>query len=203
MSERIHCTQFFNWASVPIATVMLCGCGSAPINAPTAYTQYNHKDGTFAFDYPEGWEADGGGKNGPSWATIKSGPAEIRVTADLAGSLVGDIAGSLGGGSDAPIAELEPVAKVHEMGKEDAEKALSGYEEVGDPQVLDVRLGPARKSEFTASSTFGSGLHGYRTTVLGHDKRVVVFCTCPESDWPALQGAYDHMLSSLIRGMPE
>lgn len=197
--------KFFGVVVAIGAFVGINGCGSAPVAAPTSFTQYNHKDGTFAFEYPENWEADGGGKNGPCWATIKSGPAEIRVTADLADSLMGGIASSFGGGgSDAPTPpELEPVAKVHEMAKEDAEKKYSGYEETGDPVVLDVRLGPARKSEFTASSSFGSGLHGYRTTVLGHDKRVEVYCVCPESDWAAVQPAYDHMLSSLIRGMPE
>jgi len=96
--------------------------------------------------------------------------------------------------------EFEPVHRVHEQGKEKAEADYSGYTELGSPQELKARLGPGRKSEFTASTTFGTGLHGYRATVLAHSKRVVVYCVCPESNWPTLQPAFDHVLGTLVRG---
>jgi hypothetical protein len=180
------------------------GCGSGPVAAPTSYSQYNAKDGTFACEYPDGWSADGGGKNGPLWATFTSGPAEIRVNADVAGSLMGDIAGSvgLGGGQTMPI-DLEPVAKVHELGKETAAQKYSGYTEVGNATELKAGLGPARRSEFTATTAFGSGQHGYRATILAKDKRVVVFCACPESDWQTLEPAFARVLESFQRGNAE
>ena len=190
--------------AVVVVGSALAGCGSAPAVAPTAYGEYNARDGTFACAYPEGWSADGGGKGGPQWATFASGPAEIRVDCDLTGSLLGGIAGSFSPDAlEEASLEMEPVHKVHVMGKEAAEAKYSGYKEVGPPQELKVSLGPARRSEFTAASTFGSGLHGYRTTVLGHDKRVVVYAMCPESDWNTLEPAFSHVLSTLTRGNPE
>jgi hypothetical protein len=135
--------------------------------------------------------------------TFTSGPAEIHVSADLAGSLMGDIAGSVGvgiGGGDSTPMDLEPVSKVHEAGKDSAENKYSGYKEIGGATELSVSLGPARRSEFTASTAFGSGLHGYRVTILAHDKRVVVYCVCPESDWQTLEPGFAHVLESFERG---
>jgi len=187
-----------------IGLAMVAGCGSEPVSAPTTYAAYNSPGGTFALEYPDGWEADGGGKRGLEWAKFTSGPAQIRVDTGVAGSLMGDIAGTLGGSEEGAMTpELEPVHDVHLAGLEAAEKEYSGYQEVGEPAVLDVRLGPARRSEFTASSTFGGGLHGYRVTMLGHDKSVHVACVCPESDWNTLQPAFDQVLSTFRRGQAE
>jgi hypothetical protein len=185
--------------------VLLTGCGGAPAKAPTAYASYNSPGGTFAFEYPEGWEADGGGKRGLEWAKIKSGSSEIRIDTGVAGSLMGDIAGTLGGktGEEELGPEFEPVHDVHIAGKDWAEREYSGYKEVGEPAVLEAPVGPARRSEFTASSTFGGGLHGYRSTMLGHDKAVTVICICPESDWKTLQPAFDHVLSTFRKGQAE
>jgi len=184
--------------------IYFVGCGSAPVAAPTSYASYNSPGGTFALEYPEGWQANGGGKRGLEWAKITSGPTGIHLDTGVAASLMGDIAGSLSGsdGQELPP-ELEPIHEVHMAGLEAAQKEYSGYKEVGEPAVLDVRLGPARTSEFTASTTFGGGLHGYRTTILGHDKSVHVVCFCPESDWKTLQPAFDHVLSTLKRGQEE
>jgi hypothetical protein len=181
------------------------GCGSAPAAAPTAYADYNSPGGTFACEYPEGWESDGGGKRGLEWAKFISGSAEVRVDTGVAGSLMGDIAGTLGGktGEEELGPEFEPVHDVHLAGMDWAEKEYSDYKEVGEPAVLDVKVGPARRSEFTASSTFGGGLHGYRSTMLGNDKAVTVICVCPESDWKTLQPAFDHVLSTFRRGQAE
>ena len=183
---------------------LLVGCDSGPVEAPTAYGEYNSRDGTFACEYPESWSADGGGKNGPQWATFASGTAEIRVDADLAGSLLGGIAGSFTPDAvEQSALELEPVHGVHVLGKKAAEAKYSGYTELDSPQEWKVSLGPSRRSEFTAASAFGTGLHGYRTTVLGHDKRVVVYCICREDDWPTLEPAFTHVLGTLKRGMAE
>jgi len=198
-STRILRTGF--WLALAGSVAVIAGCSQAPVAAPSAYTAFNFKDGTFACEYPDGWTADSGGKRGPIWATFKSGPAEIRIRGDVAGSLAGSIVGNFGGGSGQQMpAELEPVQQVHVAAAEDAKNAYSGYEEIGQPAVLDVSLGPGRVSEFTASTAFGGGLHGYRATVLGHDKRVEVFCVCPESDWQTLQPAFNHVLSTLKRG---
>ena len=204
MSRHSSSRLLFGGLLVAIcAGPFLLGCGSAPVAAPTNYTAYNSPGGTFALEYPDGWQADGGGKRGLEWAKFGSGPAEIRVDTGVAGSLMGDIAGSFGGAEGEVPMELEPVHEVHVAGLEAAEKEFSGYKEVGEPAELDVRLGPARRSEFTASSTFGSGLQGYRATILGKDKAVHVICVCPEGDWKTLQPAFDQVLSTLRRGQAE
>jgi hypothetical protein len=194
------CLATAAWLATSIV-VLASGCGPAPAVAPTSYVKYNHKSGTFACEYPQGWEADGGGKHDQIWATFQSGPAEIRIRGDLAGSLRSDAMGGRDQGNLPP--ELQPVQRIHEGTRRDAESNYTGYQELGPPRPLEMSLGPARVSEFTASTTFGSGLHGYRVTVLGHDKRVTVFCLCPDSDWKTLQPAFDHLLGSLERGVAE
>jgi hypothetical protein len=203
--ETASCVAAAGFIIAMGAMLSASGCGSAPAAAPTAYGEYNSPGGTFACEYPDGWQADGGGKRGLEWAKFKSGSSEIRVDTGVAGSLMGDIAGTLGGktGEEELGPEFEPVHDVHIAGQDWAEKEYSGYKEVGEPAVLDVRVGPARSSEFTASSTFGSGLHGYRATMLGNDKAVTVICVCPESDWKTLQPAFDHVLSTFKRGVAE
>ena len=185
---------------LPVATLL--GCGAPPATAPTAFQSYTSKDYTFQCDYPEGWEASGGGgKRSPVWATFKSGSAEIRIRGDVSGSLLADAAGGRHADAAAEVPELAPVHQIHDgLGKETAMQDYSGYSEVAGPDEIDVRLGPARRSEFTATTTFGSGLHGYRVTALGHDKRVVVYCVCAESDWTTLKPAFDQVISSLKRG---
>jgi hypothetical protein len=190
------------WLTLAIGMLTMAGCsGSAAI--PTSYAKYNSPGGTFACDYPEGWQAEGGGKRGLEWAKFTSGPAEIRMEAGAAGSLVGDIAKNLGGQEGELGPESEPVHSVHLAVIDSAEGEFDGYKEVGDAEVIEVGLGPARRSEFTASSTFGSGVHGYRATALGSDKAVYVYCTCPESNWATVQPVFDKVLLSLVRGRAE
>ena len=74
------------------------GCGGA-VSAPTEYVTYHSTDGRFDCDCPKGWETDGGGKpDSPMcWAKLTNGNAEIKVNADFAGSLFGDLANAGGG----------------------------------------------------------------------------------------------------------
>jgi hypothetical protein len=55
-------------------------------------------------------------------------------------------------------------------------------------------------TEFTAKTAFGSGIHGYRATIIGHERAITVFCTCPEDDWAGVKPAFDKVLLSLKRG---
>jgi hypothetical protein len=187
-----------------LSLAIVTGC-SAPVQAPTEFSDYNSPGGTFACAFPANWQIDGGGGRGLEWAKAKSGSAEIKLDAGVAGSLMagpgGGSTGQFGVQESSP--ELEPVHGVHSMLKKDAEKQFSSYKEVGDPEVIEVALGPARRSEFTASSTFGGGLHGYRATALGKDKAVYIYCVCAESDWKALQPAFEKVLLSLRRGQVE
>lgn len=203
VAHRLLSVYYCGLAMV-VGLAMTAGCGSAPVAAPTSYAAYNSKGGTFACEYPEGWQADGGGGRGPEWAKFVSGPALIHITTGLAGSVMNEIATAGQGTQEGPIPpELEPIHGIHQEAAEEVEREYSGYKETGEPQVLEVSLGPARKSEFTSTTSFGSGLHGYRATVAGKDKSVHVICICPDSDWPMLQPAFDKVLSSLKRGHAE
>ena len=186
-----------------VALLLVPGCGTPPVKAPSGYATYNAKDGTFQCEVPQGWEVKGGGKRGPVWATFTSGPAQITIRGDITGSLMaGDDARRGNLGEEAP--ELDPVHEIHEgMGKLQAEEEFSGLADIAGPDVMKLRLGPARRSEFTAKTSFGGSLHGYRLTCLGHNKRVVAYCVCPDSDWQTLQPAFDHILDSLERGHAE
>ena len=134
--------------------------------APTAYTAFNSKPGTFACEYPEGWQAEGGGKRGLEWAKFTSGPAEIRVDTGVGASLIGDIASSAAKMDGEETPEEAPILAVHAAYTEDFEKDYKDYKEVTPVEEIDINMGPMARNEFTASGTFGSGLHGYRATAL-------------------------------------
>jgi len=203
ISQR--CERRLRFPVFPLAALsLLVGCGSEPVVAPTSFTNYNAKEGTFACEYPESWEAKGGGKRGPVWASFSSGPALIHIRASSAGSLMSDAMGGRSADAGAPAPQYAPVHKVHVDGIKMAEEQFNSYTELpGSPTVIECELGPARLSEFTAATTFGSAVHGYRATIIGHDKGVNVLCTCPESDWLALKPAFDHTLATLERGTPQ
>lgn len=180
------------------------GCGE-PVKIPTAYVPFNLKDGTFACQAPEGWTLRGGGsKSGsPAWAKFESGPALIEVKASAAGSLMSDAMGGSVTGEPMPP-EFEPVHRIHQGALREAEQKFTEYKEVSPaPLVIQCQLGPARLSEFTAKSSFGTALHGYRGTIIGHEKGVTVYCSCPESNWQALKPAFDNMFATLEPGTPE
>ena len=50
---------------VLIGTAFLVGCGAGPVPAPTSYSAFNSKGGTFALDYPDGWTVASGAGRGP------------------------------------------------------------------------------------------------------------------------------------------
>ena len=181
------------------------GCGSSSIPVPTSYAKFNAPDGTFQCDYPAGRESSTGGMPGQlRTASFTRGGASIHVTADLAGSLLGDIARS-GSGLASGMAGVEeqripPVEALHEMGLRSAEEEISNYKEQPH-ETIQSQLGDARRSEFTGTAgVLQQKIHGYRTTVLGTQRRFTIICKCPESDWKALQPALDRVISSLAPG---
>lgn len=181
-----------------IGLVGMSGCGPAPLAAPSSYTNYQSKDGSFDIDFPSGWKQEGGGKKGMAWAKFGQGSAEIRINTDTAGSLLGDIS-KLGTGGEAPVEELEPEAQVHEMRKDLLAEEIDGYQEES-PAVVETAIGRGRKSKFTGSGSFGGKLHGYRATVLSRDLRIAIVCKCSDSDWKVVQPVFDKVIDSLKPG---
>ena len=185
------------------------GCGGGKVPAPTAYKTWNATDETFSIQYPEGWKAQGGGKQGIQWAEFSNGSAKIRIDVSLTSSLIGDIAGSANTmmGLNDPLSEVDPevqeamapVAVAHESYQLRNPVELSGYKEL-DPVAYESPLGDCRKSEFTARSGVARKLHGYRATALTRDKGVHILCQCTESNWETLQPAFDKILASIAYG---
>lgn len=184
-------------SGVIAACVLLAvGCGDERVPAPKSYKEWNSKNGAFSCKYPEGWESEGGeGRSDFAWAKFSKGPVEIKVTADLGGSLQADIA-KAGNTSDRP--DMQPVHMIHERAKKNMSDDFDNYREKA-PKVITTGLGDSRVSEFTASGSFGRKLRGYRATALTNDKRVQVVCTCPNTDWKRLKSAFTTVIKSVRR----
>ena len=63
--------------------IVAIGCQPAEVAIPDSYEHWNSKEGTFALEYPSGWESKGNGNksNGIAWAEFTDGPARIRIDA--------------------------------------------------------------------------------------------------------------------------
>ena len=210
------------WAIIAVVlVVVLAGGGivfwklSNPerVSAPTAFTVFKAGDQSFQCEYPQGWQtaaAEAGAI--ASGALFQKASAKIDITADLAGSLMGDIARSsnqsmagladmIPGGAAAIQGKLKPpVQTLHEGGLKEIKEKFSGYAEQ-PAKAFQSKMGEARFSEFTADAGFLAGkLRGYRVTILGGDRRVTVLCHCSEQDWPNLQASFQRVVNSLGPG---
>ena len=124
------------------------------------------------------------------------------LLAKVQGSLLGDIAGGSGMADEGVPEELTAEAEVHSFMLREVEEQFGNYEEK-DAEVVKPRLGEGRKSEFTASTTLGGKVRGYRVTILGHDKCITVIAQCPEKHWDTLKPAFNKVIESLERGQVE
>jgi hypothetical protein len=196
--------RIFNQSAMLVicAAMAISGC-SEPAVVPNAYQIYNHKDGSFKIEYPQGWKVESGGKGRLARAKFTSGDAFISVSMDLVGSLKGDIAQSMGvmaGGTEGG-ANRPPVAEVHESEKKGFEEDEGVTEKA--PVAVNTGFGEGRKSEYTGSKTLGGDIHGYRATALGRDLEIRVICECSEDQWNALKPIFDKVIESVSKGRPE
>ena len=178
----------------------VAGCGGS-VPAPKAFATYNSPDGRFSCDYPKGWEAAGGGKADKpiSWAKFTAGNAEIRVDADFAGSLFGDMAKASGAafGADAEA----PAAKVHPLGMRHMKEEFGDkYDEREAKPFQSKGFGEGRKSIFVAPGSLGGKTYGYRATLLSGDRRLTIIALCPATNWQVLKPAFDKVIASLRQG---
>jgi hypothetical protein len=187
------------FAAPLLVALFAAGCGGS-VTAPTAYQNYNAKDQSFSIDYPEGWEATGGGQSGFYGARFSSGSASIKVTADMVGSAIGDIAKSFSTvAGDTEDEEHKPIAQVHALGKTQMADEFGNYLE--SPAVpVRTAFGEARLAEFTGRTTFGDKMHGYRLTALSVDRRITVVCYCRDPDWTKLKPAFEKVYTSVKQG---
>lgn len=182
--------------------VVVSGCGSPTV--PDSYEDYNSNKGVFQCKAPAGWETAGAGRDTYISAKFSSAGAEIKISADLTGSLMGDIASSQNqmlGLEPAEAEELSPIAQVHEHSKQQLEQTVGEYEEVAT-ETIESGFGEGRRTEFTSSTTFGAGVHGYMATFLGHDRRIMAVCQSPEKHWESLRPVFEEVIASLAPGKP-
>lgn len=165
-----------------------------------ASVEFAAKDGAFKVRHPTGWKAETGSRpdNTYSWASFAEGSANIKVYADIAGSLMSgsDRAGEYEEGS-----ELAPVHNAHVLYKKTAAEEFSDYKESEPTLFKGAGLGEGRIAAFTASSggLFGSRLRGYRVTLLTNDRRVSIFCSCPDGEFAKRKPTFLAVCRSLSR----
>jgi hypothetical protein len=203
-----------------VALVMLFGFprGVAHATAPKAFKKFSTPGNAFTGQGPENWkrtrQAGMGGTMGE--VRFRDGDAEIVVSDDLFGSLMGDIAaasdaqlqnivGSLPGNMGESMAGSNepPIEKLHKTLNE-AKEMFEDYEEQPMQKVTN-KIGEGRFSEFTArrkSGAMGKGskVKGWRATFLNTEKHLTVICSCPEADWTILKPSFEKVIMSLAPG---
>lgn len=184
-----------------IGLPLLFSGGEEPMKPPESYAKFSHPvERTFACEYPEGWEVDSGGQSGQGvWAKFSKGSTRIRVRSSIGASAAGDImanlgGGPLGGGDAASEEELAPIAKVHDMMRDQFAEDYPEYQE-SQPVKIETGFGDTRISEFTASDT-----KGVRASMLGLNLQYTVICDCPKEDWEVCRPIFEKVVKSMTRG---
>lgn len=176
-----------------VAACALAGC-SQPVPAPKEFKEYHAPDGTFQCEYPAGWVTEGGGGSRTDYSMVKfnKGDAEIRVEADLAGSLFADIGRNDGDAEP-------PVAKVHKLKIKRLDDQFTNYKEREAKPFSSKALGEGRKAVFVADGGIVGRIFGYHATLLTNDKRITIICQCSATDWKVLRPAFDRVIASFGR----
>ncbi|SIN86703.1 hypothetical protein SAMN05444166_1348 [Singulisphaera sp. GP187] len=199
MLPQLFLKKSFASIGVVFGLVVISGCGGA-VPAPKTFVAFHSPSGRFSCDYPQGWETTSAGKpeSPNAWAKFTSGHAEIRVEADLAGSLLGDMAKSTG--STFGVEEEPPVARIHPMGERQMKEDFTNYKEREPKSFQSKGIGEGRRSTFIADQTLGGKIYGYRATLLANDRRITVVCTCPATNWKTLKPAFETVVASIRQG---
>jgi hypothetical protein len=178
----------------------LAGC-SEPVSAPTKFDPYKSQDSAFSCTYPDGWTMEQGahGDNSDSWAKFTKGSAEIRVRADVGGSLMGDIAKASAFGSS-KLGEQNALATVHSDQKPLIAQEYSSYKEAAARTIKTPSFAIGRQSDFTADTFLGTHLQGIRTTFMAPNRRVSIVCTCASDNWKALEPAFRKVVEGVRAG---
>lgn len=168
------------------------------VKAPVSYTPYNAIDNSFSCDQPGGteWTMHETGATSGNLATVtfQSGHVRVRVVSDATGSIMGDIA-TAGNANLPPEQQVPAVQKLHMHDVAVLANDLPGYKE-GDAQPFQSQFGDSRVSEWTADGS----LHGYRVTMLTHEREITVICICPERNWAVLKPAFLQIINSIKAG---
>ena len=177
--------------------------------APTAYTQYAAADHLFSCLAPSGWTVDapaaGAKMSDGSVSTVggvlfHQNSASIDITTDTYAALTAyDV---MNNNADPQSLTGSKAGVLHKQWHKRVAAEHKGYAET---QIVDFDspMGDGRLAEWTASGNalgFYGPQHGYRASLTGGGKTMVVVCACLEADWPALKPAFQKVLGSLAAG---
>ena len=204
-SHSNRLVQFCFLTTMIVGMGIVLGCAPATIKAPENYTNYNSKDGTFAVDYPEGWDANGNGSrsSGQSWAEFKMGSIVIRIDASFADSVKAEsfsngMGAALLEGISGELEDETPEAAMQAYWQEHYEDKFSKYKQ--EPgESIRTRLGPTFMNKFSAQSGF-SKIKGIRATTIARDRSVTFFAHCPQKQWDTFGPVFEKMLTGMTIG---
>ncbi|GAB4461685.1 MAG: hypothetical protein OHK0029_27370 [Armatimonadaceae bacterium] len=202
-------------AVIGIIVVLIIGQKPQQTEAPAKLVPYTAPDKAFACILPESrkrTESAGGGIQ--SGVRADAGRSRIKVSADLSGSLMADIAKAQDaqvqnmtdmlpqGMQPPPTQRKSPVEKMHIAFRKNMEESWDEYAEVGSSQFQSA-FGESHVTEWTGKkkSLIGAGdTHGLRVTMLSGERRITVLCYCSESDWKALRPTFSKVIKSIAPG---
>ena len=187
-----------------LASPIICGCGPATIKVPDKFTEYNSQDGTFAINYPEGWDAEGTGSRsrGMAYAIFSKGDMEIRLDASFFDSLAaGGQAGQMIVGGEEAFKQLPPEQMIQEKHLEWFEENFEKYEEDAG-ESLRIPLGASYVNEFSAQKGWIK-VKGMRATTMGRDRSVTFHAFCPASKWKDFRPVFRKMFEELKAGVEQ
>ena len=193
---------------------MTIAFGRAPATVPQPGTlvQWESGDKSISIMRPENWRAQSMGASGTSME-VWFEPANycyFGAKSDLAGSLMADIARapSMGGmeegeeGGAPRVAPLSPTEKLHIGAAEDLPRKYKGYEE-GPTEKTNINGLEAVMTSFTFNKKGLWGerpMAGKRVTMLTTERRMTVFCYCPENLKEILMPVFDQMIMTFKAG---
>ena len=178
-------------------TVLGCGPG-APVEVPQSFKNWNSPDGTFALEYPEGWEADGKGNRsrGIAWALFTKRALRVRLDASFADSLG---VGAQGMNGDFEVMPLEEA--LQKKYRSHFEERFRDFDE-DEGEAKRFNLGPGFINKFSGKD--GSiKTKGIRATIVARDRSVFFEAHCPESQWEDFEPVFERMLDGIKPGVEE
>jgi hypothetical protein len=188
-------------AFVVILVIIFLAKATKPhiVKAPATYDAVDCPDKTFSCKAPAGWHVTTIGVEGSTVGRVimSEAAAKITVSSDMQASFMAD-------GWRSPTAPPGSVVMhLHKWYKENGDELPGGYADQPPSLFQSGVSGPndSCATEWTGDGGLIAGkLHGYRVTMIGHDRVFTVLCQCPESNWSTLKGAFVEVINSVIPG---
>ena len=197
-----------------IGMTIAFGRAPATVPQPGQLIQWEAGDKSIMIMRPDNWRPQSMGATGTSME-VWFEPANFcyfGAKSDLAGSLMADISRgpSMGGMGETgengeiimPEKTMSPTEKLHAGAAEELPNKYKGYEE-GPTDKTNISGVEAVVTSFTFNKKGLWGerpMAGKRVTMLTSERRMTVFCYCPENLKDILFPVYDQMIMSFRAG---